>query len=344
MSKHINKLSKKNLVLLISVVSCVFLYFMLTIISNQVANTQPYNRIVEEWDQTGRSSVIGTYFSDNTCLSLDDIMMLEYDLTSTLRQDSYEATENGRLFVDAYSYKTDVSLWTNRAGNVICTAYAVNADFFKFHNFKLISGSFFSSDDVNHRSIVLDKDAAWKMFGAINVNGMTLEFDGEEYVVAGVVENEEGFMTKQAAANACVAYMPIEVMCEPDEYVINSFEIVFPNPVKKYALNKVSAGMEKLVGDDSNVKIVDCSARYDLISSLMRIRDWTKRGMSFDVVRTPYWENASVGVENVVDLLTLLRFVFIVPAIIIVIVEIIKFHPLHRLKLLGLKVINKIRR
>ena len=63
--------------------------------------------------------------------------------------------------------------------------------FFKFHNFKLISGSFFSSDDVNHRSIVLDKDAAWKMFGAINVNGMTLEFDGEEYQEDSMITEEE---------------------------------------------------------------------------------------------------------------------------------------------------------
>jgi hypothetical protein len=66
--------------------------------------------------------------------------------------------------------------------------------------------------------------------------------------------------------------------------------------------------------------------------------------MSFKALKYPYWENSAIAVENIVDLLTLFRILFIVPPAVIVVISIICFHPLHRFKLLVLKIVEHFKK
>lgn len=71
---------------------------------------------------------------------------------------------------------------------------------------------------------------------------------------------------------------------------------------------------------------------------------WTEKGMSFKELSYPYWENSAIAVENIYDVFTLFRIIFIVPPIVIVVVSVICFHPFHRLKLLVLRIVEHFRK
>ena len=69
----------------------------------------------------------------------------------------------------------------------------VGGDFFSFHRMFLRSGNYIAESDLMHDRVVLDKELAWKLFGAIEVDGMELEINGKRFIVAGVVERDGDF-------------------------------------------------------------------------------------------------------------------------------------------------------
>ena len=81
-----------------------------------------------------------------------------------------------------------------------------------------------------------------------------------------------------------------------------------------------------------------------ILNSAKRVLKWTDKGMAFKALKYPYWENSAIAVENIVDLLTFFRIIFIIPPIAIVIISVICFHPIHRLKLLILRIVEHFRK
>lgn len=336
------KITKKQIVLSIIVIACLLLYGVTTLLTSVYIAKVPTQSSASTWDTEGRSEMISVFTSENNALDREQIQMLEYAVKNLLTDESIEApNENARLIVDAYSVKESVSVSSTRASYVNCNAYYVGGDFFRFHAFTLVSGSYLQEDDFQKKGIVLDKDAAWKLFGAIDVDGMSVELNGREYVVMGIVEPDTSYKWKVAGAQECCVYLPIEGLEYP---TITNYEIILPNPVTGFALKQMKSALGQIGIDDKTSVIISNSTRYDWLTSLKRAAKWNEKGMSFKEVKYPYWENQAIAVENVIDLLSVLRVLFLIPPVIILVYAIICFNPVKKTELLAHKIKDKLTR
>ena len=335
------KLTKKQLVLLVIIAAGLLVFGVLTAISGAVARTQSTQYSAKYWDPDGRYSMVSVFLPKGNGLAQDNVRLLEYTLDQALINEALEApSDNARLYVSSYSVKTEASVSSQRSKSQTCTAYGVGGDFFRFHNYELISGSYLVEDSLMDDHVVLDEEAAWKIFGAIEVDGMTLTYDGKEYIVQGVVKPMDEFKSKAGGAESGTIFFPFgRIEGEADCY-----EIIFPNPVSGFAVKQITEAFKSCGYDEDDIRIVNNSERYGFVNSAKRLAKWTDRGMSFKALTYPYWENSAIAVENIVDLLTFFRILFIVPPIIIVVVSIICFHPLHRFKLLVLKIVEHFKK
>lgn len=335
------KLTKKQLVLLVIIAAGLLVFGILTAISGAVARTQSTQYSAKYWDPDGRYSMVSVFLPEGSGLEQDNVRQLEYALDQALIKEALEApSDNARLYVSSYSVKTEASVSSQRSKSQTCTAYGVGGDFFRFHSYELISGSYLVEDSLMDDHVVLDEEAAWKIFGAIEVDGMTLKYDGKEYIVQGVVKPMDEFKSKAGGAESGTIFFPFSRI----DGKAGCYEIIFPNPVSGFAAKQLKEAFKSCGYDENDIRIVDNSERYGFVNSVKRLVKWTDRGMSFKALKYPYWENSAIAVENIVDLLTLFRILFIVPPAVIVVISIICFHPLHRFKLLVLKIVEHFKK
>ena len=335
------KLTKKQLVLLVIIAAGLLVLGLLTDISRAVARTQSTQYSAKYWDPDGRYSMVSVFLPEGSGLEQDNVRQLEYALDQALIKEALEApSDNARLYVSSYSVKTEASVSSQRSKSQTCTAYGVGGDFFRFHSYELISGSYLVEDSLMDDHVVIDEEAAWKIFGAIEVDGMTLKYDGKEYIVQGVVKPMDEFKSKAGGAESGTIFFPFSRI----DGKAGCYEIIFPNPVSGFAAKQLKEAFKSCGYDENDIRIVDNSERYGFVNSVKRLVKWTDRGMSFKALKYPYWENSAIAVENIVDLLTLFRILFIVPPAVIVVISIICFHPLHRFKLLVLKIVEHFKK
>lgn len=335
------KLTKKQLVLLVIIAAGLLVSGILTAISGAVARTQPTQYSAKYWDPDGRYSMVSVFLPEGSGLEQDNVRQLEYALDQALIKEALEApSDKARLYVSSYSVKTEASVSSQRSKSQTCTAYGVGGDFFRFHSYELISGSYLVEDSLMDDHVVIDEEAAWKIFGAIEVDGMTLKYDGKEYIVQGVVKPMDEFKSKAGGAESGTIFFPFSRI----DGKAGCYEIIFPNPVSGFAAKQLKEAFKSCGYDENDIRIVDNSERYGFVNSVKRLVKWTDRGMSFKALKYPYWENSAIAVENIVDLLTLFRILFIVPPAVIVVISIICFHPLHRFKLLVLKIVEHFKK
>ena len=332
------KLTKKQLVLLVIIAVGLLVFGILTAVSGAVAGTQKTQYCAKYWDPDGRYSMVSVFLPEDSGLKQEKVRQLQYTLDQALIKEAMEApADNARLYVAAYSVKSQVSLFSQRAKSQQCTAYGVGGDFFRFHNYELISGSYLMEDSIANDQVVIDEEAAWKIFGAIEVDGMTLTYNGKEYIVQGVVKPQDGYKTKTGGAESGTVFFPLEAIGQDAD----CYEIIFPNPVSGFALKQVKEAFTSCGYSEDDIRVIDNSERYSFVNSAKRVLKWTDKGMA---LKYPYWENSAIAVENIVDLLTFFRIIFIIPPIAIVIISVICFHPIHRLKLLILRIVEHFRK
>lgn len=335
------KLTKKQLVLLVIIAVGLLVFGILTAVSGAVAGTQKTQYCAKYWDPDGRYSMVSVFLPEDSGLKQEKVRQLQYTLDQALIKEAMEApADNARLYVAAYSVKSQVSLFSQRAKSQQCTAYGVGGDFFRFHNYELISGSYLMEDSIANDQVVIDEEAAWKIFGAIEVDGMTLTYNGKEYIVQGVVKPQDGYKTKTGGAESGTVFFPLEAIGQDAD----CYEIIFPNPVSGFALKQVKEAFTSCGYSEDDIRVIDNSERYSFVNSAKRVLKWTDNGMAFKALKYPYWENSAIAVENIVDLLTFFRIIFIIPPIAIVIISVICFHPIHRLKLLILRIVEHFRK
>jgi hypothetical protein len=225
----------------------------------------------------------------------------EHSLDSSFLEAGIEApTQSARLYVSAYSASGKISV-TGSKGTISAPAIGVGGDFFLFHPFKLVSGYYFSGSDVMQDGIVIDEDAAWQLFGASDVAGMTVTIGGVPHYIAGVISRDSSLMDKKAGADTMTVYLSYDSLSKYGTTDgISCYETLLPNPVSGYGLGLVK---EKLGVSDSTGVVVENSERYSVLSLLKVIGSFGTRSMQTMGIVWPGWENAARGWEDVLALL-----------------------------------------
>ena len=310
----------KKLVLGISGGISFLLFLILAFVANHLGQTQDSQSMAERWSRDGNVSQVSCFFSVNAGMDEDRIKEFEHTIDSALADAAVlQESENpgARLWADAYSADGKISISNDRS-SLEADAIGIGGDFFLFHPLKLLSGSYFTGNDLNQDYCVIDQDAAWQLFGSNDVAGMTVYISGIPHIVTGVVQREEGRLTEAAGLDSTLIYVSYQTLSElGTNNGINHYEIVLPDPVSNFAYNYVK---EKLGNSEKETEVVENTSRYSFLSRLKLIPQFGTRSMNGKAIIYPYWENVARGYEDILTVVTLFELLFLLYAVILALV------------------------
>ncbi len=299
----------KLIFLLICVLSSLFA-IVLNGICEGIINKQDTQQAALRWKKDGGVAQISCFFSVNTNLTPESIEDFEHNLDSALEAASIVVESphaNARLWADAYSASGKISVKSN-VGKVDVDAIGIGGDFFLFHPLPLLSGSYFSGNDIMQDYCVLDQDAAWKLFGSNDVVGQVVYIGEVAHIVSGVVQREESDLYKAAGLDGALIYVSYATLDKlGSNNGINHFEIVMPNPVKGYAYEYI----KKAIGvTEEELEIVENSRRFTLLNRVKHIGKLPNRAMNGKAIIYPYWENVARATEDRLAVILVFQLLF----------------------------------
>ncbi len=315
----------KKLLLSISGAISFVIFLILLGVTNHMANTQDSQQMAARWSEKKDVAQVSCFFSQNADITIDSIELFQYSVDTALQEASIttESTNEGaRLWVDAYSADGKIEISSDRAA-IEADAIGIGGDFFLFHPFQLLSGSYFSGNDLNQDYCVIDEDAAWQLFGSNNVAGMTVYIGGRPHLVSGVVRRPQGRLEKAAGLSDTLVYVSYQTLSElGTNNGINHYEIVMPNPVSNFAENLVR---ENFGSNEKEVEIIENTSRYSFVNRIQVMMDFGTRSMNGKAIIYPFWENIARGYEDIIATLTLFMLIFLLYPIILILVIVIKW-------------------
>ena len=245
-----------------------------------------------------RFAQLACFFPVGEGKSEEDIGSIRQSLETKFVEQSLTAPEGGSLFLDSYSASASVSVSTDHASAQV-SAIGVGGDFFYFHPLRLRSGAYIAERDLMDDLVVLDEALAWRLFGGMELAGMTLYINGVPFVVAGVVAMEDDFATQRVLDREGSLFLSYSALQRLDEDTsINCYEIVMPDPISGYARSV----MEQMLPLEEE-SMVENSERFSLAHLCTVIGDFGERSMRMTAVVYPYWENALRFAEDCAALL-----------------------------------------
>ena len=302
----------KRKVLGISAGISFLLFLLLFAISNRMVNSLDTQTIVKRWSEDGGNAHVSCFFSVNSGVSQDRIEELEHSYDSLLADAGIlpdPEKPGARLWVDAYSADGKITISSDRA-TLSMDAIGIGGDFFLFHPLKLLSGSYFSGNDVMQDYCVIDQDAAWQLFGSNDVAGQMVSISGVPHMITGVVQREDGRLDKAAGLDATLVYVSMESLTKYGRSNgINHYEVLMREPVDDFTVNCIK---EKLAYDEKEIELVENSKRFSFLSRLKLIPKFGTRSMNGKAIIYPYWENVARGYEDILLVITLFEVIFLV--------------------------------
>lgn len=317
-------LSLRQMILYLTVVLSLMIFAVLTWWSEGRIAGLSHQQAAARWDKDGGAAQVSCFFIRGVQVDDFQIKNFENQLEIALSEAAIEKdNENARLFVDAYSSQGRITIVSEQS-TLEAEAVGIGGDFFIFHPLKLVSGSYFSGNDLMKDSIILDREAAWQLFGSSNIAGMSVTIGGIPHYVAGVVERETGRLPENAGLGSTVVYVSHETLTAYGESEgISTYEVVAPNPVKHFVFNTVK---EKFGVQENEMMVVENSSRYSLESMVPVVLDFGVRSMQNSAIHFPYWENIARGYEDIRGVVLLLQFILLlIPTVILLIILIIKW-------------------
>ena len=260
---------------------------VMSIVISVGANKYSDQTVAKRWDKSGNCSHISVFIKDTAFFGKTDIDRFEYELESKLDYNSvYSEKEDSRRYIDCYAAKSSITLeGPSKKQEVNCLA--VGGDFFKFHPVKMISGTYFSGNDLMQDGVILDEETAWQLFGSTDVEGQKVLFGDRVLYVKGVYEKSGGKIYNYARGEKAEIFVPFELLnSDLVPLYITSLEVCMPNPIDKFAVNI----MNGLFTDNSLYEVVDNSSRYSVENLWTVYKNKKYRSMQNHDIIYPYWE------------------------------------------------------
>lgn len=320
-------LSLKEIVYSLIVFLSFALFFIVTVWADDKVEGLIDQQAAARWDKEGGSAQVSCFFAEHVEVDEYTIMSYERALEQSLKEvlSAEEVSEEGgrRLFIDAYSSLGTITVVSEK-GKLEADAVGIGGDFFLFHPLQLVSGGYFSGNDLMKDSIVLDEDAAWQLFGSNDIAGKSVMIGNVPHYVAGVVKRQDGKFAEKAGLNKSVLYVSNESL---EAYGVSEgisvYEVAAPNPVKHFVYNNIK---EKFGVEESDMVMVENSSRYSVEALVAVLLDFGTRSMQNSAVKFPYWENIGRGWEDVKAVVLVLQIFFLlIPGVIITVFLIIRW-------------------
>ena len=277
--------------------------------------------VAQEWAGTSETEYaeVSVFFQTGSTVDRTAIQTFRDKLTTNL---SELVTEDlAHLYCDGWSTKGKLTV-EGMNGKSDASVMAVGGNFFQLHPLDLVSGGYFSDDDLMHDRVILDEELAWRLFGGYNLTGMTVTINGMSFQVAGVINRPTDKASQTAYADGAGLYMSYDTYQTLNENAaISSYEILMPNPVDGYAKQQVT---DNLAPKDAVV--VENSSRFTAGRIFSLLRHLNQRTMRTDTVTYPSWENAARIVENRCMIFMVLAILFWICPVVFVVILAVKVY------------------
>lgn len=314
----------KKIVLGISGGVSFLIFLILLFMAGHIERSMPEQNAAERWGSEGGFSQVSCFFSANARMTEDRLIGFEHTLDSALKDAGVtQQSENtgARLWADAYSADGTISISTDRAKLNNVKAIGIGGDFFLFHPLTLVSGAYFSGNSIDKNYCVIDRDAAWQLFGSNDVVGLTVIIGGYPHIVSGVVERPSGRLAEAAGLDSTLVYVSYETLNTLGRSNnINHYEIVMPDPVSKFAFDYVK---KNLGSDERETAVIENTSRFSFINRVKMIGTFGTRSMNTKAVVYPYWENIARGYEEILLVVTVFEMLFLLYPMLLVLAVII---------------------
>jgi hypothetical protein len=328
---------------------------VLTAMGSSAARSQSYNYAAERWKGESKDTYaqLSCFFSDDAGFNKSAVKDLKGQIYGKLEEISV-VPENGKtLILDACS--TDVGeyeLICDSVGKSEAELTAVSGDFFFFHDFQLLSGSFFDDEDIMHDGVVIDEQLAWNLYGGNDIIGMNIYINNVKLFVSGVIKVPETDPEQRCIGDMPKAYVSYDVaeMLKGDNSSefemelgmstaafdkVTCYECIAPDPIDNFAYSTI----DKIVGETykEKVSVVNNTKRFSpdvRLKAFKKIDDYAIRK---DKVVYPFWENASRIVEVKLSMMYGIRRYFLAVPVLTLIWLAIKVFILYERKKAGMK-------
>ena len=267
----------------------------------------------------GRFAQLSVFINNGSGIDFNEVRRMRADIDKKLTENSLAAEKEGaRIYFDGFScsaFKLNVTTMSESyAPNVEANTIVTGGDFFRFHPLELLSGCYYSDDDLMQDRVVIDETLAWQLFGSSNVSGMAVSIGGKIFNVAGVVKSEQDKASQYVLDSKpymYISYGGIKLIQEAPE--ITCYEAVLPNPVKGLAKTMLTGVLSV---SEEEYTLVENTERYSIPKIFKAAFDGGKRAVVDRAVVYPYWENAArITEENAADVLTAMTVLLCVPII-----------------------------
>lgn len=247
-------------------------------------------KAAERWqgDNEQRFAQVSCFIPAGSEIDVDAVYNYRYAMIKALESASMNVKGDTALWNDAWSCSGKVNV-SGALGKGDAAVTAVGGDFFNFHPIKLVSGSYFSAQDLMQDRVLLDRELSWLLFGSSDVEGLSFEINGVSFVVAGVIERENDSVSTRAYNSGRGLYMSFEAYKMLNENAgISCYEFVMAEPVKGYARSTAEASFPV-----KEAEFVDNTQRFDTLRVMKLSLNPFARAMQTAPIIYPYWENAA---------------------------------------------------
>ncbi|MCQ2431646.1 MAG: ABC transporter permease [Clostridia bacterium] len=261
----------------------------------------PGSDTAERWtasDSPYHYSHLSAYFGDSAAFSMDTLYSRRMQLAVKLEENAISAANPGaRTYFDCFTGETYISLQAVR-GTAQVLATAAGGAFFYFHPMELVSGAYFSEDDVDVNTVILDEYAAWQLFGAIDVTGLDVTLQDQPFKIVGVVRSPENPVDKLAYGDNSRVYINYKGLHFVQGFdSITTYEVLLPNPIKDFAAKLVSETFG-ITEKSRDAVVYDSTTRFAFETLAKQVTGLFERSMRRDKVMPPWWENAARVAET----------------------------------------------
>ncbi len=316
----------------------------LMIASANLRSSLDSQNMAQRWSPDGTEfAQISVFFPDSSSKNYNvrEAELLHECIENKMKQDSHKSkNEEADIFTDAYSSvisKSSVSIKDDYSFETQIGVMGVGGEFFLFHPLELLSGNYIYVDELRNDRVVLDEEAAWKLFYSTNVIGMKVYINGVEAEVAGVVRHEDNKHVNEIYPEQSLIYVHYSLLEQIGASTsLSAYEAVLPNPVDNYAKNifleNYGVDTTSEVTDGKNPEdildmvIIDNTKRYSASNLYAGLKKFGKNSAVSRPIAYPYWENAARNLNTWLTLLFLLLLITGAYIVITIIVFIAKLY------------------
>lgn len=300
-------MKRKHIILSILCGISLLFFAVMTLIEAGVKNSLPDQQVSERWtDGTAPYAQVSVFSEALSAQSIDGIFTARVNIDKKLVENSLiPENENSRLWTDAFSSPYGKISLSTEHGSAEANLTVTGGDFFLFHPQEVLSGYYYSDDDLMQDRIMIDDVLAWQLYGSSDIEGMPVTIDGKYFYIAGVFSQSKNTDTKKVYGTkprVFMSYRGYELLGK--EAYFSCYEACLPNPVTGLGAGIVS---EALSAENLGYEVVENSARYTFEKRFGIIRDFGMRSVVDSAIVYPYWENAARITEDKSALLLVLQ-------------------------------------